>query len=318
VSVEKLRELSDKGFIRADQFERLEPILSGKIKSVFYELRSLLYLGVMLFTTGVGILVYQNIGDIGHILSIIALSLLTVACFGFAFIKAAPYSNGKITPPLPYYDYIVLLGSLLFVSVLGYLQFQYGILTENLGVSTLVSAVLFFFVGYRLDHLGVLSLGITALASYWGLSLSPQKWYADDFFSSANLHLKAMVFGAAISAFAVLLDRRDIKKHFTFTYINFASLSFLAGALASMFINDKSYGPYLLLLYAGCTGCVYFARWKKSFLFLLYAFIFAYIGTTFLMADILPEDPALWFLYLMASCGGFIFFIIRYKNYFKR
>ena len=29
-----------------------------------------LYLGVMLFTTGAGILIYQNIGDIGHVISI--------------------------------------------------------------------------------------------------------------------------------------------------------------------------------------------------------------------------------------------------------
>ena len=75
------RELLDKGFINEDQFTKIDVITSGKVVSVFYELRSLLYLGVMLFTTGVGILIYQNIGDLGHLLSIIALIILTTGCF---------------------------------------------------------------------------------------------------------------------------------------------------------------------------------------------------------------------------------------------
>ena len=68
------KELFDEGFINEEQFDRIDLITSGKIVSVFYELRSLLYLGVLLFTTGVGLLIYQNIGDVGHILAIIALS----------------------------------------------------------------------------------------------------------------------------------------------------------------------------------------------------------------------------------------------------
>lgn len=72
------KELFNRGLITEEQFEKIEAIASGKIVSVFYELRSMLYLGVMLFTGGLGILIYQNIGTRGHVLSIIALSCITV------------------------------------------------------------------------------------------------------------------------------------------------------------------------------------------------------------------------------------------------
>ena len=42
-------ELLEKGLITQDQFSKIEVVTSGKVVSVFYELRTLLYLGVMLF-----------------------------------------------------------------------------------------------------------------------------------------------------------------------------------------------------------------------------------------------------------------------------
>jgi hypothetical protein len=316
--LEKLKDLHEKNFINDEQFTRLEQILSKKIFSVFYELRTLLYLGVLLFTTGVGILIYLNIGDLGHVLSIIALSVLTLACFYYAFKTSAPYSNARTFPPTPYFDYVVLLGCLLFISVLGYLQFQYNLLDENLGETTLVAAAVFFITAYRFDHLGVLSLAITAFASFWGLSVSPQEWYHSDFFTTENLHVTAIIFGSGLAGVATGLYQRGMKQHFTFTYFNFCSLIFLVGALAGIFINEDAYGIYLLLLYTGCALTVYAGYSQKSFLFLLYAFVFGYIGTTYFLLDVLADEVIIWYLYFLGSCGGFVFFIIQYKSYFKR
>lgn len=316
--IEHLNDLLSRQLITEKEYKNLEPVVTRKIVSVFYELRILLYLGVLLFSTGIGILIYKNIGDLGHLLSIIALFALTVVCFWYAFKNAPRYSDEKVKAPTPYHDYIVLLGCLLFISGLTYLQFQYNVFDDGLGMTTLVTALFFFFAAYRFDHLGVLSLGITAFASFWGISVSPQKWYSSDFLTESDLHNTALVFAAGLAAAAVLLDRRSIKKHFTFSYLNFAVVIFLTAALTGVFINYNSYGWYLLLLFVGCGLTVYAANWKKSFLFLLYAFVFGYIGLTYALADVIIDDPSVWFLYLMLSCGGFVFFIIRYRNYFKR
>jgi len=311
------KELFEKGFITEEQFNKIDLVSSGKIVSVFYELRSLLYLGVMLFTAGAGILIYLNIGELGHLLSIIALSLLTIACFWYVINRATDYSNERVTPPAPYYDYIVLLGSLLLIAVQGYLEFQYGFLTDNLGYSTLLTAAFFFFIAYRLDHVGILSLAITAFASFWSISVSPQKWYSGDFFSGSHLYKTAIIFSIGLGVITVILDKKSIKKHFTFTYLNFCSLIFFVGTVTGLF--DGTWGIYVLLIYAGCAFAYYAARWEKSFLFLLYAFVAGYIATTYLLAETIFADGAeIWFLYFIASCGGFIYFVIKYKNHFKQ
>jgi hypothetical protein len=310
-------ELLDKELITQDQFEKIEVITSGKVVSVFYELRTMLYLGVMLFTTGAGMLVYQNIGDIGHLISISLLTLLMIGCFWYVVKHEVGYSNGSITSPTPYYDYVLLLGCLLFVSIQGYLQFQYGALYEYLGWSTLITAVFFFYAAYRFDHLGVLSLAITALASFWSISVSPQKWYSGDFLTESNLYNTAIIFAAIITAIAFILDWKKIKPHFTFTYFNFCALIYFVGCVVGLFMGV--WFLYVLLIYAGCGFTWYIARSRRSFLFLLYAFLAGYIGTTYLLAEtIFVAEPMLWFYYSILSCGGFVFFIIRYKNFFKQ
>lgn len=85
---------------------------------------------------------------------------------------------------------------------------QYNVFDYGLGMTTLVTALFFFYAAYRFDHLGVLSLGITALASFWGISTSPQKWYSSEFFADSDLHITALIFSAALATVAVLLDRR--------------------------------------------------------------------------------------------------------------
>lgn len=212
----------------------------------------------------------------------------------------------------------MLLGSLLFISVQGYLQFQYGLLEDNLGWSTLISAAFFFYIAYRFNNLGILSLAITALASFWSISVSPQKWYSDNFLETAHLHITAIFFGSILGALAMVLNWKSIKKHFTFTYINFSILIFFVGATAGLF-EGNLYLIYLLLIYAGCFFAIYYAKRERSFLFLLYAFVFGYVGTTYLMVDlILDKVPELIFYYAILSCGGFVYFILSYKKFFTR
>jgi hypothetical protein len=312
------KELAEKGLITRDQFEKIDLITSGRLVSVFYELRTLLYLGVLLFTTGAGLLIYQNIGDIGHIIAVTGLALLSGLCFWHSFRYGLEYAHGELKSPTPYFDYVVLLGSLLFISVLAYLQVLYGLLEETPGIITLVTAAFFFFVAYRFDHVGVLSLAITAFGSFWSISITPQKWYEGDFNSMEHLYLTAIIFSSALATLALVLDMNRIKQHFTFTYLNFCTLIFFIGAIAGMF-QDEWYGIYLLLIYAGCIFAFYMARWKKSFLFLLYAFLSAYIGTTFFLASLdLFDEIGFWFFYSIASCGGLVYFIIKFKNYFKQ
>lgn len=313
-----LADLREKNFITEAQYQRIHAITSGKIVSVFYELRTLLYLGILLFTSGIGLLIYQNIGQLGHVLSLIALGAGTLACFGYVVVKRVPYTHAQAVAPSSYYDYIVLLGCLLLVSVLGYAQFQFGILDDRLEWPTLLTAALFFVVAYRFDHLGILSMAITAFISFWGIRTSWVQWAQGDFFSR-DLYSVAIVLGVVLVAVSTLLDKKGIKSHFTLTYQHFGLLLFFIGCFTGMWKEDFPYGFFVLLIYIGCAGAWFIARWKKSFLFLLYAFLSAYIATTVWLADLIFDRyELLWFLYSIFSCGALIFFVIRYRTYFRQ
>jgi hypothetical protein len=314
MTVTQLNELQEKGLIQPDQVAKIEPIVSRKIVSVFYELRTMLYLGVMLFTTGVGFLIYQNIGELGHILAILALSTLSVGCFVYCVLKGKPFSKEKVEAPNPYFDYVLLLGCLLFVSVFGYLQFQFGFLETYARPASLVTATLFFFCAYRFDHLGVLSLAITALTSFFGIVVSWNNLEAFDQLQNVGLVLSLVLAGAAI-----LIERRGIKSHFTFSYLNFSTLIYFLSAFAGIFnAYRETYLPYALALYVGVGLTIVVANWKKSFLFLLYGVVAGYIATTYFLADNTSWGIEAWLFYLIVSAGGIIYFIVTYRNYFKR
>jgi hypothetical protein len=312
-------ELFAKKLLTEEQHDRIEEIESGRLVSVLSDLRALLYAGVLFFTTGIGILIYKNIGEIGHLVAMTSMTLLTVACFIYAFRKGPGYHPGKVEGPTPYFDYGILFGSLLFVSVQGYLQFRYDWLTDNLGTSTLISALFFFFIAYRFDHIGVLSLGITALASFFSITISPQKWYDGNFFEGTHVYLTAVTFGVALAGAALILDRRSIKTHFTFTYLNFALLIFFFGSHARLFMDEGGMMFYLLLIYTGAGFAYWMARLHSSFLFLIYAFIATYVTTTYLLSVTIWRDgDVIWFYYSILSCGGFVYFIVKYRNHFSR
>jgi hypothetical protein len=194
------------------------------------------------------------------------------------------------------------------------------LLTENLGMSTLISALVFFFVAYRFDHAGVLSLGITSLASFFSIAISPKKWYSGDFLEGPHVYLTAVIFGVALAAAALLLERRRIKPHFLFTYLNFALLIFFAGAISGLFESRHLLGLYLPVIYGGVFFTYVSAKSRKSFLFLLYGFVAGYIATTYLLAETIlaRADGALWFYYFLFSSGGFAYLIIKYRKHFSR
>ena len=69
------KKLHVEGLITDTALEQAEAMESRRLFSLYWELRLLLYLGVLLLTGGLGILVYKHIDTIGHqaVLAFIAL-----------------------------------------------------------------------------------------------------------------------------------------------------------------------------------------------------------------------------------------------------
>src|SRR5437868_4260593 len=158
------------GLLTEVQYQKISESVKSKLFSLNFELRTLLYCGILLATTGFGILVYKNIDTIGHSVVIGLIALLCAGCFVYCFLKRSPYSNLKVESPNAFFDYVLLAGCLLFLTLEGYLQFQYHVFGDRFGLATIIPAVLFFALAYFFDHKGVLSMGITALCAWIGIT----------------------------------------------------------------------------------------------------------------------------------------------------
>ncbi len=308
--------LLSSGHITEVQHNALADIYLKKLFSLFYELRTMLYLGVLLFTTGVGILIYKNIDTIGHQVIIALLTLLMAGCFWYVNKKRLPYSNAEVQSPGTLHDYMLLLRALLFAIIIGYLQFQYSIFGEQWSLGALIPALAYFPLAYRFDHRGVLSLGITGLASWLGLTVSPVAMLKESIFPKTELVNSGLLFGAVMMAVGLLLERRSIKKHFTFTYMSFGFLVFGVASLGGLFSLDRSF-IFFILTIALCALGIYYARKEQSFFFLLMAALFGYISVTKLLSEAI-SDFAFWQFYFIVSCGAMVYGLFKYKTLLRK
>lgn len=311
-SLENLRE---RGLLEEDAFEKLQQIENKTLFSVYFELRTLLYVGVLLLSTGVGILVYNNIGQLGHYISLALLVAATLACLFYVQKTQVAFSRSRVEAPNPYVDYILLLGCLLLLSVLGYLQFLFGIFDDYLGLISLLAAFSFFALAYRFDHLGILSMAITAFAGFWGIAITPKHWYDFDFFDQMALQWVGVYFGIGLFVVALLLNYFGVKKHFTKTYLNFAIIIAFVGATSMIFENENKLLASAQVLAA--VALAYFSLREKTALYMIYAFIFGYIAFSYLVLTIIDFEAFILFFYFFLSCAAFIWFIIFVRQKFK-
>src|SRR3954454_21908489 len=189
------RQLHSDGIITATELEHIEHYESSKLFSVYWEIRTILYAGILLLTSGIGILVYKNIDTIGHQTILAAIALAIVACFYYLQKHKQPYSNKEVKNVSPLFDYIALLGCLLFGTFVGYLQFEYHPFGNLLWLATLLPALLFLYCAYGFDHKGLLALGITGITSTLGLSIAPMQLLDNNNFTDFSLLLTALALG---------------------------------------------------------------------------------------------------------------------------
>lgn len=310
-----LEKLTEKNIISAEQASQIKVSDSNQPFSIHWELRLLLYLGIMFLSTGLGVLIYKNIDTIGHNILIGLIALVCLACFYYAFRHRKPFSWAELEESTNLDDFALLGGCLTFLTLEGYLQYQYNFFGTRYGLAAFLPAILFFFCAYYFDHRGVLSMAITALASWIGISITPLRLLKNNDFNSQDMVVTAISLGVFLIIVGWVSIQKEFKKHFSFTYFIFGgNLTFIA-ALSGLFAFDLKfiYGIIIAILsYLSIT----YARTKNSFLFLLMGVIYGYIAFTYVIFKILPNDldPFLYMLYFMLSAAGVVLFLIKIKE----
>lgn len=314
--------LKKAGLLNEYQHQKIADYCNSKLFSLNFELRTLLYCGVLLATTGLGIVIYKNINSIGHDAIISLIALLCITCFGYCFRYRTPYSNQCVESPNAFFDYVLLSACLLFVTLEGYLQYQHHVFGDRYGLATLIPAILFFAMAYLFDHKGVLSMGITALCAWIGIAVTPVDLFYENNFSDEHFINVALLTGFGLMLVVYISNEKEIKKHFSITYLNFAANMMFIAALSGIIITEFSL-IYLLILGVLVYYFIRYARSNRSFYFLLIAVVYGYIGFTWELFHLLDEAglfiafTMLGFVYFIVSCLLVIKFLKGYKKFLK-
>jgi len=306
-----------KGIIPKEQATYIADYEHAKPFSIHWELRSVLYLGIVMFASGIGVIIYENIDTIGHQAIIAAIGALTAWCFYYTYKHAPPYSHNEVRSSKKLADYILLLGCTTFLILEGYIQVQYNVFGERYGLAVLIPTIIFFFCAYRFDHRGALSMAITGLASWLGFTVAPLTILADNDFTEKKLLNTAIVLGIALCAVGWASEKRHIKKHFAFTYIfiggNLAMIATLTG-----YFNDKMQFIYMLTGILLAVFFIFRARNAQSLVFLLMGVIYAYIIVTYLIFSTLDNLENSFFFgsfYFVITSVGVIYFLLNFKKF---
>jgi hypothetical protein len=114
--------------LSSEQAAFFDRVARRGLVSVRFEIRALLYAGVLLVTSGVGVLVAQHQDDIGPLAIATGIALAAGACLLWVMRRAVPFSWAEVPSPGVAFDYVLLLGLLLVAADLAYLEVQFTVL----------------------------------------------------------------------------------------------------------------------------------------------------------------------------------------------
>ncbi len=318
-------ELFKKGLITENQFEEVKAYRNLNIFSINAELKLFLYLSVISFTSGIGILIYENIDSIGHI-AILSLLLVVIAvCFFYCFKNSKGFQKTETVFDHPVLEYLVLLANILTCIFIGYLQFQYKPFGEHYGLATLIPTIVSFFCAYYFDNRSVLTIAVTGLAAYVGLSVTPQDLFNNnDFYASESLSYSAVMLGVLLILWTIYSNRISLKTHFCLIFLTFA-LHIISIAAISNLLNENT---LIWLIFACILAGSTFYFYKVSYEFKamsLYVFmiVYGYIGANIFLfrlfenIDFSDFWELLIFLLPAYFIGSIVMFIKLIKNFHK-
>ncbi|HEY1054064.1 MAG TPA: DUF2157 domain-containing protein, partial [Emticicia sp.] len=213
-----LKTLVEKAVIPEEQAAKIAAYEETKPFSIHWELRTFLYVGITLLGAGLGTVIYQNIDSIGHDVLIGLIVLTFMGCLFYAFKHRKPFTWEEVIETDKLDDFALLGACVMFLTLEGYLQYQYNIFGTRYGLAAFLPSVLFFFLAYRFDHRGVLSMAITAFASWVGVNIAPIKLWQQKNFSTADITHISILLGVVLILMGGLSEYKKWKSHFSFSY----------------------------------------------------------------------------------------------------
>ncbi len=218
----ELLDLHTGGAIDSATATRAVALERREIFSLYGELRASMYCGVLLLTSGVGLLIKNNGLGLGPAGIIAVLGLAAGGCYGIAL--RARFMGRRHTVVA---DYVLLLGALLLSADLGYAESEFHLLGAHWSWHLLLLTLAHAAAAYAFESPLLLTAALTTLVGWLGVTGGTVNLLG---FSqmTAVMAIRGFVAAAVVLAWR-MLDRRRPGTRFSDTFDHFcANLSFWA------------------------------------------------------------------------------------------
>jgi hypothetical protein len=182
---------------------------------------------------------------------------------------------------------VLYLGSLTWSMELAYLENRFHLLAGQWDLYLLATAGLFFFLAYRFDNRFVLSVALSSLAGWFGLTISHWPSHQD-----AAYRQYAILYSLIVGIAGAIIQRRGLKPHFFGAYLNIVA-NVLFWALLSGVFNRQGYVVWFLALVAACGASLAWGLPRRQFSFVAYAAVYGYVGVSSILVRDIHSDTAL-------------------------
>jgi len=288
------------GLVREDPF------------SLSLELNILLYGGVLAFVAGLGWTVSTWSQQLGDVLIVAALTILLAACAWYCFSRATPWSRAETPAPTAIFDYVLYLGSLVWCVELAYLENRFHALSGQWDLYLLATALLFFFLAYRFDNRFVLSLALSSLAGWFGLTVS--HWPS---FQSGAYRQYALLYCLVVGVSGAVLQRLKLKPHFFATYLNIVANVLFWTVLSGVF-DSENHGLWFLALLIACAASLAWGLQRRQFAFVAYAAVYGYIGVSWMLLRNVRDDSLILMYFVTTAIAMVVMLVVIARRFGKR
>src|SRR5260221_3548240 len=203
----RLEQWKSAGAIDGAQYDVLSALARKDRFSVFVELNTALYLGVLSLVAGVGWTIATYSARLGDAAILSALTSIFGWSLYYCFTRGLPYSHRRVEHPGLAFDYVLYLGCLILAIDLGYLESRFHPFGPDWDHSLLLASAVIFAIAYRFDDRFVLSLGLSSLGGWFGVRVS-----RFGLLLSGSPRLYALAYGSLVAAAGTRLHRAGVKK----------------------------------------------------------------------------------------------------------
>ena len=182
---------------------------------------------------------------------------------------------------------MLYLGSLVWSVELAYLENRFHVLSGQWDLYLLATAGLFFFLAYRFDNRFVLSLALSSLAGWFGLTISHWPSHQDADVSPicpSLLPAGRRRRGASSAPRPETAFLRHLSEHR-------GQRSLLGGALRRRSIG-RATAVWFLALVIACGASLAWGLARRQFAFVAYAAVYGYVGISSILIRNVTDETA--------------------------